>query len=355
MPILGLEKNKINEVYVLLQMDCELRCRVCPYWGLNGSCKEHNFVQKYCQGQKLDLGRLLDFIDEVSAYKPRTITLSGGEPLEYDDWPIVARKAKEKGLKVAISTNGLLLNNYRNEIIELVDSIQLNIGGTKDIISEVRQADYGYDEVLENIKNIQKIKESRSLKKPNIGIIYVIFDKSYQKIREFYDFFQDNSSKVDSFYFQHMMFLDKESLSKQSEFLSKLGIEPIMWKGYLSKFKEINISKLKEQLAYVAGKPNVRISPQLKDEELELYYDPKRKSSIKREMACFAPWRQVDIYPNGDILYCPDYVIGNIYEKSFYDIWNGKKNEYMREYIKENKRMPACHSCFYYYVTNEDA
>jgi radical SAM protein with 4Fe4S-binding SPASM domain len=88
--------------------------------------------------------------------------------------------------------------------------------------------------------------------------------------------------------------------------------------------------------------------------EIRNYYNSRKKSDIKRNYSCQAPWEQVDLYPNGDIMTCPDCVVGNILENSFEDIWNGTRNNKIREFIEDRKEMPACRSCFYYYVSNEN-
>ena len=53
----------MGEVYVLLHMECELKCKVCPYWGQRGACRDRGFRE--AQFRSFDLDRLKSFIDEV--------------------------------------------------------------------------------------------------------------------------------------------------------------------------------------------------------------------------------------------------------------------------------------------------
>lgn len=62
----------------------------------------------------------------------------------------------------------------------------------------------------------------------------------------------------------------------------------------------------------------------------------------------------VYLYPNGDIMVCPDYVVGNIYENTFEEIWNDKYINKLRKLLDKGKIFPGCHSCFYYFVSDED-
>jgi len=52
-----------------------------------------------------------------------------------------------------------------------------------------------------------------------------------------------------------------------------------------------------------------------------------------RTCACF---RACAIQPNGDVVPCgdyPDYVMGNIYEQTISEIWEGEKSQHWREYL----------------------
>ncbi len=345
--------KKINEAYILLHMDCELKCRVCPYWGAAGACNSNNFKKKY--SKKLGSERIKRFIDEIACYKPNTVTLSGGEPLTCESWVDIARHVKSRGINVTLSTNGLHMSRYLREIVSYVDTIVLSLGGTKDILKKIRTADYGFDEVVDNLKKISDFKRKKNRKKPYIRIIYVISDLSYRKMKELYLYLRNKGIVIDNFYFQHVIYIDKESLEAQKELLDSSNATTEMWEGYLYSPGNIDFGLFFEQVDYLKRFRNVRFSPQMSKEEIKQYYDPKKKNSIKRNFVCFAPWNQIDLYPNGDIMVCPDYVVGNIQQNTFNEIWNGEKAINLRKYLLKNKEFPGCRSCFYYYVSNEEA
>lgn len=348
-----LNYNKLGEVYILLQMDCELKCKVCPYWGIKGACNNQLFKKKYIETDPLNFEIITKFIDSVGNYSPETITLSGGEPLLYEKWVDLAKYINKKGIKVSLSTNGLHLDKYIEEIMKWVGSIQISLGGTKDILNKIRSADYGFDKVIENIKKINHYKKKYNQASPYIRLIYVISDLSYEKIKEFYEYFLEQNIEIDDFYFQHVMYTDKESLKKQKNTYKNMK-NTLLWDGFLYDPSKIDTEKIIKQIRHLSGFEHVLFSPKMNENEIRKYYDPKKKKEIKRDLMCSAPWSQVDLYPNGDIMTCPDIVIGNIKKASFENIWHGKKATELREYIEENKRFPCCNSCFYYYVTNED-
>lgn len=353
------DKNKIRqlgEVYILLRMSCELKCKICPYWGGNGACNSFSFKKKYIQNKRdlINVEDVKSFVDQISRYKPKMITLSGGEPLMFEGWIEIAKHIKNKGIKVSLSTNGLHIKKFVGPILEYVDSIQLNLGGTKEIISKTRVADYGFDLVIENIRTIAELKKRKKQQTPFVRIIYVVSDLSYRHIAKFYDYFKDSHIEADDFYFQHLMYSDRRMLNRQKKLLGEMGIKASpLWQGYEYKLKKVDTDFLIVEMKKLLKEKNVKFSPQMSETEIKNYYDPHKKAEIKRNYSCQAPWEQVDLYPNGDIMTCPDCVIGNIFENSFETIWNGDKNDRIRRYISGKKEMPACRSCFYYYASNE--
>lgn len=284
--------NEIGEAYILLHMDCELRCKVCPYLGEQGACKDDFFSQKYGGGKKLDISRLKRFVDELLPYKPKVITLSGGEPLNYEKWEELAKYIKSKGIQVAISTNGLRIQENLESLFFYVDSINLNPGG-RAIETVGPSHESGNSNIfLEGIVKIINLKKKYGKKTPVLKFIYIITDFSYEHMRKFYDFFNRHEIAIDEFLFQHMMYITNEKLEKQNNLWKKLGFSTALWKGFNVNMGKIDFDLLLKQIKYLEKKGNVRFSPLMTSEEISMYYDPYRKDKIKRNIKCLAPWNQ---------------------------------------------------------------
>lgn len=344
--------RRMGEVYVLLHMECELKCKVCPYWGQRGACRDRRFRDQHFRS--FDLNRLKGFIDEVLPYQPRTVTLSGGEPLLTEDWLEIGRHIKSRGLQLSLSTNALHVPRYLDEIMRHVDSIHVSLGGTKDIIREVRSADFGFDEVVDSLALIDKTKRASGRRRPSLRIIYVVSDLSYRKLTEFYELFQSRGIHIDSFYFQHVVYIDADSLREQQAVMAERGFDSRLWQGYLYEPGPMDLDVLRAQMAAVSRFDNVAFSPRLSAEEIALYYAPQTKRQIAPRGRCQGPWTQVDLYPNGDVMVCPDYVLGNIYRQSVDEIYNGPVAQELRRHILDHGGFPGCTGCFYYYVSQED-
>ena len=94
------------------------------------------------------------------------------------------------------------------------------------------------------------------------------------------------------------------------------------------------------------------------------YYDRNLdlipKDAKKAEYKCSAPWRELIIRANGDVLPCCTFygyeiVVGNVYETSLKDIYQGKLVKQLRKEFKEGVyTLPVCQACTdSFYVVKE--
>lgn len=81
-----------------LTLACNLRCRHC------GSSAE------LPRANELTLEECLRICDQLPALLVREVDFTGGEPLVRRDWPTVAARLAERGIKTQILTNGLALD-----------------------------------------------------------------------------------------------------------------------------------------------------------------------------------------------------------------------------------------------------
>lgn len=79
-----------------LTLRCNLNCRHC------GSRAGH------ARSDELGLDEALHLVDELAELGCRTLTLSGGEPLLYANWPLIAERAVNRGIVVGMISNGIL-------------------------------------------------------------------------------------------------------------------------------------------------------------------------------------------------------------------------------------------------------
>ncbi|MCW5979266.1 MAG: radical SAM protein [Bryobacteraceae bacterium] len=92
-------KHRPRLVFWELTTGCNLRCIHC-----RASATE------LMSPQDLSYSECCHVVDEIAEYAPLILVLSGGEPLWRRDVFDIARRAKSKGLRVALATNGTLVD-----------------------------------------------------------------------------------------------------------------------------------------------------------------------------------------------------------------------------------------------------
>ncbi|MFA5115974.1 MAG: SPASM domain-containing protein [Candidatus Omnitrophota bacterium] len=342
------ESPLLDDVYFTLSLACCWRCHVCPWWGEKGSCHDRKFLDKY----KPDLTEkeLQRFTDEIISYHPKRISLSGGEPLLYKQWHVLAQKAHKKGIKVSLLTNGALLADNFAKIKGTVDEVHVSPGGPPSVFSSYTKRPLSHFQALmAGLKKITDLKK-RNGNKPFLSILYTISELNYAHMEELIKLMTRNKIKIDRYSFQHMMFIGRRSFKAQKDvFLKEFKIKDMdFWKGYTYVPSGIDFARFKQEIKKVQKYQNVEFIPYFQPEEVEAYYRDSR-DGLHYSNYCTAPWHQLDIMPNGDVFICFGYFLGNIRDnRSFAAIWNGPRARKLRQYVSR-RLFPACNGCFYHY------
>lgn len=99
----------------------------CPYCFRVGNTLQDMSIDKF---------RL--YLEKLITYGCQTICITGGEPLLNKDWREFLKLSKEKGLKVILSTNGVLLN-IDDDALKYIDVLSIPLdGGEEEINARTR-------------------------------------------------------------------------------------------------------------------------------------------------------------------------------------------------------------------------
>jgi radical SAM protein with 4Fe4S-binding SPASM domain len=119
-----------------LTAKCNMRCLHC------GS----NLDSKRKRGEELTREECLRVCDELSALGCEEVTLSGGEPLLSAHWEAVARTLATRGTRVALMSNGFLLD--RDTALRVrqagIGLVGLSLDGTESTHNHIRQHDQSF-------------------------------------------------------------------------------------------------------------------------------------------------------------------------------------------------------------------
>ena len=140
---------------------------MCGQWGDNGAFNEFdNDLLK----QRLSLDEIKPIIDNVKFFQPN-ITLFGGEPMLHPEWLEIVKAVKAAGMRCNIVTNGTLIQNYAEEIIDSgLDEIIFSLDGPEEIHDKIRRVPGTFQRSIEGFEILHELKQNRKIKTPIINI-----------------------------------------------------------------------------------------------------------------------------------------------------------------------------------------
>jgi radical SAM protein with 4Fe4S-binding SPASM domain len=316
---------------------CNHRCAICGQQGVRGYNRLDN-VQKPTDEVSIEMYKAL--VDEVVHLKPH-IYITGGEPFLYKDLIPLVRYIKESGLSVQVVTNGVGLERYAKDIVEDEwDMLCVSIDGPKDVHDKCRGLPGAYDTMQRGMRKIQELKKAQRNKYPTFYSLSTLSENNQANLMDTLREAEALDPDVMAVYYS--WFTSEEVGCRHSEIIKReLGVEPFAWKSYARDMSGMDPKVIAETVAKVKKskfKAPVIFIPQIEPEEIEEYYH--RPESFLGWNECLAPWFQVDIMPNGDVVNCrdfPDIHMGNIQQTPLLEIYNG---EMFRKYRKALARQP---------------
>jgi len=293
-------------------------------WEITSAC---NLCCNYCRASatkfpdenELSTEEALHFIEEVVPLKPMII-LSGGEPLLRPDVFLLAKCASDKGIRVALATNGTLLtpevvdNITRSGIRRVSISLDSTLPAVHDSIR-------GEGSFASSMKGIENLKG-----KVPFQINTTITRKNADQVGAMMDL----AERVGAVAF-HLFFLVPTGRGREDELITPEEQDELLrWVAQECNQRSIEVK--------------VTCAPQygrLAREELS-GTDRKRLMGS----ACLAGTNFVFVSKTGEVYPCGymPVLVGNIREKSFIDIWD---NSPVLKDLREKKLKGRCGKCRY--------
>jgi MoaA/NifB/PqqE/SkfB family radical SAM enzyme len=334
-------------VYFKLTPACNLRCVMCGQYGAKG-------VMKDCAAEEvkkiLPLETYKRIIDEIAPQRPVTY-IWGGEPFLYPDIIPLAKYMVDKGLFVSVNTNGTLIERYAEQIVrDKWSCIFVSLDAFRDVNDAIRGRG-SYDRVVAGFRAINREKERQKSNYPFLGIVTTVTNMNYLDLDNLAE--ASREYNLDLHIFNLGTYTNDNIVQKQRRFmLEKFDTNIDCLEGYNTGYnKNIDGKKLHEILRNIHGKnyghPIVTV-PVLNPEKTNTYY-ADLETPVRNH--CIVPWCQTNINYNGDVHFCadyPDYILGNIKEQSFEEIYNGDRANLFRKNIHAcaGGMFPGCLRCY---------
>jgi radical SAM protein with 4Fe4S-binding SPASM domain len=244
-----------------------------------------------------------------------TVCLGGnnlGEQLLSENIEDFIDKSWNIGTKINLITNGTLLKDaLLDKIVEKVSVISISAEGAGENYYKIRHVDY---KIFKN--NIETLIALRNKKGSNLQIIiaYTAFKSNLE------DLFTLLKLGVDGFTISYVY---PKNLQWQQRCFTPLEIKKIESDFMIRFVKEANLK-------------NVKVD--------------HRKVSAAYRADCVLAWTDVSITELGDVFPCcvadNSLRMGNIRNKPFRDVWNGRRFVALRKSFVGGKLLPRCKKCY---------
>ena len=331
---------------VNLTFKCNLRCKMCGQYGERGVLRG---VEAEFRKQHLSIRELQSIIDEISPYNP-DVFVWGGEPLLHPEFVDFIRYVKARGLICTVNTNGTLLKRCATALVEAgLDGIDLSLDGPAELNDEIRGIPGATMAAVEGARAVAQAKSMRGTNSPMIKAVCTISEANVSRIEELVDLVA-GEGVFELLCLQLGWFTTEEIGECHEKVFQKLfSLKASSWGGFVEACGKVDPELVKGLMAWCRSRrsaPPIVFFPDVGPADLAAYYCRPEKPIGKNR--CMAPWLAADIRPNGDVTFCPDfpdYVVGNVRDERFMDIWRGPRADVFRKTLRRKRLFPICSRC----------
>ncbi len=314
-----LQKTRLNSKPFMVQVEVTNKCNLnCIF------CSRH--------GHALNLGDLSpDLFPEIvkMSRKSRELLLFGyGEPLIAKAFHELSKQGQSA--RFSFVTNGVLLDNdmlstVLNESNRPIQNIAFSIDGAEasTYISVRERSDF--DKVWTNLERAAEYKAQHNLEVPELWINFVAMRRNIEELPALIT--KAGAAGVSQINVFHLVVWDEDQIDES------LVHHPELTRRIFSEAE-----KEAKRLGIRLDMPTL-IS--LEDEDSE-------QGNVNGEIPkCYQPWSYAYVRHDGFVQACcfsEKFVMGNLNEKTFEEIWNDKPYQEFRALV--NKRPPPeCQTC----------
>ena len=277
------------------------------------------------------------FIDDLSSIKIPVLLISGGEPLTHKNIYEILEYAKSRGIQVALSTNGTLIDEeVAGRLKEIgVDYVGVSLDGMKETHDFFRGVKGAFEKAVEGLLNA---RDAGIL----TGVRFTLTKYNLRDVESVLNFVVEN--EIPRFCLYHLVPSGRADFSID---ITKNERRKIMeWLFY--KALELRDSKEKTEILTVDNPADgvffylklKEIDEKLAEEAFEfLKYRGGDNSGFRLACVDF----HGDVHPNQ---FWFDYTVGNVFKEKFSEIWLNPRDELLVKLREKEKYLRGrCGKC----------
>lgn len=311
---------------------CNLKCIMCPH-----GC------EKITEYHDLDIDKFKKIVDEINQYGfLKGVHIQGlGEPLLYKHIIEAIKFCKERDLETYFNTNLTLLTREMAE--ELVEIQHNKIAVSIDTVEPeaylwIRPGGrtHTLERVLNNIRMLADIKKKKNSKYPIIAVHAILFKSTINEIPKMVKVLKESGAEM--LCFQHLI---PEGIPEEKKFLNGKKLVDECAMGLSLEDKRKLLTEIESLVS-----PEFNIIP---PHDFEWLTD--KLPAPEGVVTCLDLWEKPTILSNGDLMPCcytlgyKQFLMGNIYEQGFKEIWFGEKYRNLRWQHVSGRLNEVCAKC----------
>lgn len=142
--------------------------------------------------RQMDLSLFKSVVTEASKIGVKKIVFSGwGEPLTHPDVDHMMRLCKSLNLRVSLNTNGVMLSNFIDLVIQYVDELYISLDAIAGKSSSFTQTLSIFNPVVYYLKEITRVKQLRGSLKPKVIALYTVTKLNVDNVAYFLELAKD--------------------------------------------------------------------------------------------------------------------------------------------------------------------
>ncbi len=322
-------------------------------WNITRNCNlkcEHCYSSSFKKdfSGELSTKEIKNIINDLAEMNVPVILLSGGEPLLRDDIFEIITYARNKDIRITLSTNGTLINKSTAEKIKKigVSYVGISLDGNKETHNKFRRNKSAFANALKGINNCLKVDQK-------VGLRFTINKSNFKEIPFIINLMEKKEIPRACFY--HLVYSGRAEELQKQDINNKQKREILDF--LIKKSKEYLQKEINKEILTVANQADGVYAYLKSKEENPLQAEKilkllKYNGGNRSGIAIGSIDWEGNVRPNQ---FMAGYTLGNISEKKFSEIWNNSSSEENLLYKlrnRENYLKGKCSNCTWLEICN---